>query len=588
MTVYDWFSLFGGIALFLYGMNIMSTGLRNAAGDKMRDILEHVTSNKFMAVLMGLVVTFLIQSSSATDMMVIGFVNAGLMSLSQAIGVILGANIGTTITAQITAFNLTAIAPIILFLGCIMWMFIKKNIVKNIGCVIMGFGMLFVGIGIVKEAIIPLSESKGFIAMISTLSNPALAVIFGVLFTALLQSSSSSTVIFQMFAVQGLLSYHTAVYLVIGAAIGSVAPNLLASLTTNRDGKRCAILNLLFNLFRAAFLLILIGLVPQILDWICALSPNNIARQIANTHTIFSIIAVLVALPFTKYIVWLAGKLIPDDESEKEDKIYEEKLRMLDKNFMSDPPIALDTARQVISVMAELAQHNLQAVKDQFESYDEARNGRIHQRENTLDHMTDAVNRYLLELSPSITGKTDSLRQSFQLKAMTAFERIGDLDVNIELALASLNEKKETLSPDARQQLERALNAVQDILDRSIEAFNEHSLEKARKIEPMEEVIDVLIDQIKDHHIERLASGQCTTFAGIQYENILTHLERISDQCSDLGVFMISRYDKAIRGQEHEYLHELHHTDDPAYWDIYDEAFDKYFEGLAIPETDNA
>lgn len=241
MTVYEFFSLMGGVGLFLYGMSIMSLGLKNAAGDKMKGILEKATKNRFMAVFVGIAVTLLIQGSSATDMMVISFVNSSLMTLEQAIGVIMGANIGTTITAQITAFNLGAYAPIILCVGALMYLFIKRTTVRHIGSIIMGFGMLFFGISVIKSAIVPLSQSEGFIRFLSTLETPVIAVFFGIAFTALLQSSSSSVVIFQTFAAQGLIGYTITVYLVIGAAIGSVTPNILASLTTNRNGKRTAL-----------------------------------------------------------------------------------------------------------------------------------------------------------------------------------------------------------------------------------------------------------------------------------------------------------------------------------------------------------
>ena len=310
MQITDIFKLLGGVGLFLFGMSIMSTGLKNACGDNLQNILECATKNKVVAVFAGLLMTVLVQSSSAIDVMVIGFVNSGMMNLPQAIGVIMGANIGTTITAQITAFNLALYTPLILFAGAVMYLFFKKSIVKHIGSIIMGFGMLFAGITMIKEVVGPLSDSDEFISFISTLNNPALAVAFGVGFTALLQSSSSSIVIFQTFAVQGILTYNTAVYLVIGAAIGSVTPNLLAGLTANREGKRTAVLNLLFNLIRAILLIALINIIP-LTDWICRLSPNDVGRQIANTHTIFAVIAVLVELPFTKFIIRLAEKIIP-------------------------------------------------------------------------------------------------------------------------------------------------------------------------------------------------------------------------------------------------------------------------------------
>ena len=300
-----------------------SSGLKNAAGEQMRVILENATKNRIVAVIVGLAVTMVIQSSSATDMMVIGFVNSGLMNLTQAIGVIMGANIGTTITAQITAFNLATYAPLILFIGAVMYLFIKKNLVKHVGEVILGFGMLFLGISIMKEAIIPLSQSEAFISFLSSLSNPVLAVLFGITFTAIVQSSSSSVVIFQAFAVQGLLTYKVAIYLVIGAAIGSVTPNILASLTTNRNGKRTALLNLLFNLFRAAILFTAVTVFPQIPRAIHSLSPNDVGRAVANAHTIFSITAVIIMLPFANKIVALSEKLLPirpEETRQQEDR----------------------------------------------------------------------------------------------------------------------------------------------------------------------------------------------------------------------------------------------------------------------------
>ena len=274
MSIYEAFILLGGVGLFLYGMTIMSTGLKNACGEKLKTMLEKATRNKVTSILAGIAVTIFIQSSSATDVMVIGFVSSGLMSLFQAIGVIMGANIGTTITAQITAFDIGKYAPFILFVGAIINLFLKNKTVKHIGSVILGFGMLFEGITLMKSAIAPLAKTQAFVDFVSSLDHPLIMVLFGIVFTALLQSSSSATVIFQAFAVQGIITYHTAVYLIIGAAVGSVTPNLLAGLTANRNGKRCAVLNLLFNLIRAAIVLIIITVIPGILTLIQSCLPE--------------------------------------------------------------------------------------------------------------------------------------------------------------------------------------------------------------------------------------------------------------------------------------------------------------------------
>ncbi|MCR4868763.1 MAG: Na/Pi cotransporter family protein, partial [Lachnospiraceae bacterium] len=365
MSITEFFTLLGGVGLFLYGMTVMSSGLQNAAGDKVRTILEHATSNKFFGILLGITVTILIQSSSATDMMVIGFVNSGLMNLGEAIAVIMGANIGTTITAQITAFDLTAFAPFLLFVGAIMYLFVKKPSTKYVGMIILGFGMLFVGVGLIKGAIKPLAASPEFAKFLSTLSNPFLAVLFGLAFTALLQSSSSSTVIFQAFAVQGILDYKTAVFLVIGAAIGSVTPNLLAGLTANRNGKRTSILNLCFNLIRACILSLIITVFPGVLKLIQSLSPNDIGRQIANTHTIFAITAVILIAPFSKYIISLVEHLIPELPEEARMKEGKKLLYMTNGNNMM-PSIVIRQAMLECERMGIMAKENLQAAIDCF------------------------------------------------------------------------------------------------------------------------------------------------------------------------------------------------------------------------------
>ena len=359
MSILDVFALLGGVGLFLYGMMEMSSGLKNAASDNLRIILEKATRNRVVSVLIGILVTMMIQSSSATDVMVIGFVNSGLMNLSQALGVIMGATIGTTVTAQLTAFDLGSYAPMILFVGTVMYLFVKKATIQSIGEVVMGFGMLFEGITLMKKVIIPISQTEQFIALLEGLSNPAAALIFGVLFTALVQSSSSAIAIFQAFAIQGILDYYTVVYLAIGAAIGSVTPNLLASLTTNREGKRSAVMSLVFNVIRAAILAILITIFPQILDFIQSLAPHDIGRQIAHTHTIFAIIAVLVELPMSNMIVKLSRKIVPILPEEQE---RDERYRLVYLSGLENipPAVALKQAQREIARMGKFAEENLQ------------------------------------------------------------------------------------------------------------------------------------------------------------------------------------------------------------------------------------
>ena len=427
MSLTSVLSFFGGIGLFLYGMSVMSTGLKNAAGDKMRTILEKVAGKRVTAILIGILVTMLIQSSSATDMMVIGFVDSALMSLSQAVGVIMGANIGTTVTAQITAFDLVSYAPFLLFIGAVMALFAKKTLTQNIGRVILGFGMLFVGIGILKSAIALLAQSESFVKALGILSNPALAILFGMLFTALLQSSSSSIVIFQAFAVEGMLSYEQCVFLIIGAAIGSVMPNLLASLTTGRNGKRTALLNLYFNLIRGALLTSIVLLFPAVLTWIRALSPNDIARQVANTHTIFAIFAVLVLSPLSEHIVKLAQKTVPLKASEQQVLEDRRLVYLANISMKTIPAVAMQQAKLELNRMGKIARDNLAAAIEFFfhparlELFEQ-----VEETEATVDYLNKTIEDKLVELRTLPLADRDVFRLSRMILAVSNFERISD------------------------------------------------------------------------------------------------------------------------------------------------------------------
>ncbi len=541
MSLYEFFELLGGVALFLYGMSIMSSGLRAAAGDKLRDILEHVTSNRISAVVMGIVVTVLIQSSSATDMMVIGFVNSGLMNLTQAIGVIMGANIGTTITAQITAFNISAIAPIILFVGCIMNMFMKKALHKNVGMVIMGFGMLFIGISMIKGVISPLSQLPWFVSFIGELSNPVLAVLFGVAFTALLQSSSSSTVIFQTFAVQGIIDYRTAVYLVIGAAIGSVTPNLLASLTTNRNGKRTAILNLIFNLFRAALLLTLITIFPQILKGIQAISPDNIARQIANTHTIFAITAVIVGIPLMDYFVAIANKIIPVQQAEIRSQ-KEKQLIYIEDGAM--PEIATRQAMMEISRMSLLARDNLETSVNAFLTGSQELIDQVKETEGIVDYLTHAITDKLVDMRSMNLSDRDIFRVSKLSLIVSNYERISDHAENIVEYYAKMEKSHSRFSQAAQEELKELTKATLDTLDVCNEIFINEDFTMLPQAESLEQKVDELQERFVANHVERLMKQQCDPLGGIVFADMCTDLERCSDHGINIATALINNYTK--------------------------------------------
>ena len=534
MTVYEFFSLMGGVGLFLYGMSIMSSGLKNAAGDKMKGILEKATQNRFMAVFVGIAVTLLIQSSSATDMMVISFVNSSLMTLEQAIGVIMGANIGTTITAQITAFNLGAYAPMILCIGALMYLFIKRTTVRHIGSIIMGFGMLFFGISVIKSAIVPLSQSEAFISFLTTLENPAIAVIFGVAFTALLQSSSSSVVIFQTFAVQGLIGYHMTVYLVIGAAIGSVTPNILASLTTNRNGKRTAILNLLFNLIRTALMILLINLFPGFLTAIRNLTPSDIGRQVANTHTIFAIIAVLFEFPFAGAIVRLSEKLIPLLPEENRRKENRQLMYMMPGGDLPSS-LALQQATMETARMGKMAYDCLKHAVDGFFSLEDDLKQQAMDEEDDIDVLTDKIQERLIALRSG--DYTEKIMQEISrlILITTDIERISDHGKNIAEFADQYKNRKAVISETGKKDLRKLADAALESVKYSLSVFAKGDPSLLPEAESREQKVDDLQTEIMNAHIDRLMKAACEPVGGVIFADVASDLERCSDHALNIA-----------------------------------------------------
>ena len=534
MSLFELFSLLGGVGLFLYGMTIMSTGLKNACGENLRVILEHATKNKVISVVVGIAITMLIQSSSATDVMVIGFVNSGLMSLTQAIGVIMGANIGTTITAQITAFNLSAYAPMILFVGAVLYLFMKKDMVKYVGSIIMGFGMLFEGIALMKTAIAPLAETEAFIHMISALENPFLTVLFGILFTALLQSSSSATVIFQAFAVQGIVSYETSVYLVIGAAIGSVTPNILASLTMSRNGKRTALLNLLFNLIRAGILMILLFIFPQILTIIKSLSPGNVARQIANTHTIFAIFAVLVMLPFSDKIVKLTQTLLPLKPEESRTG-EERKLLYMTQTGTIPSAVAVSQAHREITRMGEIASRNLKTAIKCFFEQDDSLAEVVEETEDTVNYLDRSIISKLVELRTLEMTPRDLNRVYHMTLVVADIERLSDHAENIVEYEAQVRSGKATLSEDAIAELKQLAQLSLQSVDLCLSIFSNEDYDRLQEAEDLEDLVDDTQETIIDNHVKRLMNATCDPMGGVVFTDMATDLERCSDHAINIA-----------------------------------------------------
>ena len=536
MTIYNVLSFLGGVGLFLYGMTIMSSGLRNAAGDKLRSILEKVAGNRVLAILIGILVTVLIQSSSATDMMVIGFVDSGLMNLFQAVGVIMGANIGTTVTALITAFDLVSFAPFILFVGCVMAVFVKKTMVQHIGRIILGFGMLFVGIGILKAAIAPLSKSAEFVDALSLLSNPAAGILFGFLFTSLLQSSSSSIVIFQAFAFEGLLTYEQCVFLIIGAAVGSVTPNLLASLTTGRNGKRTALLNLYFNLLRAVLLTVIVLAFPAVLEWIKGLSPNDVARQVANTHTIFAVFAVTVIAPFSSLLVKLAQKTLPMLPAEMQ-ALEDRRLKYLAHvGPRSIPAVAMRQAALEVTRMGRIARDNLEtSLTYFFDPSQQALFDKVEETEETVDYLNKVIEDKLVELRSLSLSDRDVFRLSRMILVVANMERISDYAENIIEYGDRMKNAKTKFSPDAEQELRQMRDAVLKTLDLALEIFEGERFDRLPEIEAVEQQVDDMQERFVQNHVERLMEGTCDPLGGVIFTDMCTHLERCGDQAINIA-----------------------------------------------------
>ena len=532
MTLAEILSLLGGVGLFLFGMSIMSTGLKNSCGDNLHVIWEKATTNKFVAVIVGIAMTVLVQSSSATDVMVIGFVNSGMMALSQAIGVILGANIGTTITAQITAFNIATFTPFILFIGAVMYLFMKRDIVKHLGSFFMGFGMLFQGITIMKASIAPLANSVMFKNFLAGLTNPFVALVFGIAFTALLQSSSSATVIFQTFVVQGILDYDVAVYLIIGAAIGSVTPNLLASLTANRNGKRSAILNLLFNVIRAIVIVVIINVTP-LLTWIQSTSSDP-ARQIANTHTIFAILAVCIIFPFTDYIIKLTYMFIP--KLPEETRAAEDRQLVFMTQVNNVPPnMAIHQAQLEAARMGAIAAENFEKAIDCFFDYSPEKVEDVEQREETVNILNHAIQDAMVKLQTLNLTPAMLRRISAITIAVTDIERISDHAENIIEYATRMKNKKTKLSKKAAKELKEMADNSMEEVELAIDIFTSENYENLDKIEKLEKKVDKQEKQLINHHIERLMENKCEPVAGVIFSDMVTDLERCADHAINIA-----------------------------------------------------
>lgn len=535
MSIFEVFLLLGGIGMFLYGMHIMGDGLKGVAGDQLRVILERATRNPVLGVLLGAGVTMLIQSSGATTVMSIGFVSAGLMSLPQAASVIMGANIGTTITSQIIAFDFGAFAPIILFVGAVMLLFFQKKAVRNIGMIVLGFGMLFTGISTMGDAIAPLRESEEFTSILLKMNNPFLAVLIGLVFTAILQSSSSSVGIIQTFALQGLLDIRFAVFMVIGTSIGACTPAIISAFAASRDGKRAALLSVIFNFFRTIVCFIPLWLFPGIIDAIISLSPSDPARQIANAHVLMAIFAVLIELPFVNQIVGLSRRFLP--VTEEEQRRVEKKLVYI-SNLNVPPAIALSQARHEVCRMAHITKENLELSLEAFFERNDAKIAEVVETEQTINYLNHAITSALVSIRSPELSETEQAQLGMMIRAVTDIERIGDHAENItEYAQTAIDENV-VFSEAANQEILDLADSVVQAVALGISIYEDYRYDQIIVAEDLEEHVDALKQLCIENHIARLMQETCQPRSGLIFTDMATDLERCADHANNIANYI--------------------------------------------------
>ena len=562
MTIFDVLSLLCGLALFLYGMDVMGDALKKSAGNSLKATLGKMTSSPFKGFLLGLGVTAVIQSSSATTVMVVGFVNSGIMTLTQSVGVIMGANVGTAVTAWITALNgigaesgaegaLNAISwlkpsawmPILAVIGICLLMFAKRGKKKDIGVILLGFAVLMVGMDLMGDATSGLKDQEWFVALFTAFSDyPILGVLAGVILTAIVQSSSASVGILQTLTLGGAVSFGAAVPIIMGQNIGTCVTALISSAGANKNGKRAAMIHLYFNIIGVIIFLPLFYLFNSIMTNFADTAIISHAIDmwgVAGMHTIFKIVSVILLCPFYRQLEKLAVLTIRDKKGESEET------SLLDERLFRTPSVAVDRARQVTNAMAEISCTALQRSLSLFESYDAKVCDEIRALENKADKMEDALGSYLVKLSSYDMSEGDSHQVTKHLHLIGDLERISDHAVNIVESAEEMRDKKFEFSPEAQRELKVMRSAISEILNITYDALVKNDASGAIMVEPLEEVIDDIRDQIKANHVLRLRKSQCTIEHGFILSDLLTNFERVSDHCANIAacVTEISMYD---------------------------------------------
>ena len=520
--------IFGGLGLFLYGMKLMGDGLENMAGDRLKSILEKITSNRIMGVFVGAVVTAIIQSSSATTVMVVSFVNAGLMSLMQATGVILGANIGTTITAQMVSFKLDAVAPIFIGIGAIIMLAAKKKKTKDLAYILLGFGILFMGMGTMSGAMKPVSKLPIFEQFIVVMgNNPLLGVIVGVIMTAILQSSSATTGILVALAAAGTIDIRVAFPIVLGCNIGTCVTSMIAAITANRTAKKAALLHLTFKMLGT---LIFLPFASQVVKIVTNMTPGDVGRQVANAHTIFNISVTLIMLPVAGYVVKIINKIVPDKEDkEKEGAIY------LDKKLLETPIVASGQVAKEAIRMAYKARENFELAMKAFFEGNEEDIEKVYSNENIINTLEKEITEYLIELSQHNLPEENAKLISEAYHTINDIERIGDHSENIvELAASRINKNVE-FSEEALEEIREIYSATLDSLDIAIKSYEDEETEHNDIVDKVEDRIDDLEKKFRSNNIKRLNSKRCMANAGVIFFDLISNLERIGDHANNIA-----------------------------------------------------
>ena len=589
MGISDIVAVFGAVALFLFGMTTMTDGLERLSSGKLESILEKLTNSTFKGVLLGALVTGLIQSSAATTVMCVGFVNAGIMKLRQTVGVIMGANIGTTVTAQllrlgdISTDNLALqflspefLGPILAVVGVILFMFVTKGHKKDIGQIVLGLGILFIGMNFMKDAVSPLKELPEFQKMFTAFSNPVLGIIVGAVITALLQSSSASVGILQTVSSTGAVTFSSAAPLIMGQNIGTCITALISAIGASKNAKRTAMLHLLFNIIGTIVFIVLLYAGNAIFKfdfWETTMS----AGSIASIHLFFNVACTVLLLPFGNLLVKIATRLVPGGAEERE-------VCELDERFLATPALAIERANSTVVQMGEFAKENYALAVELLERYDIKKQERLNETEAAIDKMEGLLDSYLVKLTDRALSSEESMKVSELLHTLSDFERIGDYVVNLSESAAALHSRGISFSQTAKAELAAITGAVGEAVEKAVECFSKESRSIAFEVEPIEEVVDVMQDALKSRHIERLKAGECTIELGTQFLELLINLERISDHCSNVAMYILrqkSAHGDLIRRNAHEYFHELHHGGNEEFDRMFAQYKEKYLSKIS-------